>query len=245
MRIVIWSSGDADALKLVQKIQKAIDQGQIPGTEIAGVFCHRYRGEDRETDRFLDWCDEHHLLAICVSSRELRKERPADWREELGGEARLRLAGLHADLHLLIGYMLWVDDETCERQPLLNLHPALPGGPVGTWQEVIRQLMAKEAHQTGATMQLIRPGVENRDRGVPVTFFGFPIAEGMPFAQIRQLGFLREPLLLVETVKALAEGEIRIDGHRVIGSSGEILSGGYDLTVTINELLDQGERHAG
>ena len=40
MRIVIWTSGDADALKLVQRIQQAMDQGQIPGTEIAAMFCN-------------------------------------------------------------------------------------------------------------------------------------------------------------------------------------------------------------
>jgi phosphoribosylglycinamide formyltransferase-1 len=241
MRIVIWTSGDADALELVRRIQRAMDGGQIPGTEIAGVFCNRRRGEDGETDEFLGWCVEHHLSAICASSREFRRERPGDWREELGREARSQLAGLGADLHLLVGYMLWLDDETCEQLPLLNLHPALPGGPVGTWQEVIRQLMAEGATRTGATMQLISPGVENRDQGTPATFFQFPIAKGMTFDQIRQQGFVREPFLLVETLKALAEGEIRIEGHRIIGPSGEPLSAGYDLTTTVNELLTQEE----
>ena len=244
MRIVIWSSGDGDALNLAQRIQEAIAQGQVPGTQIVGVFCNRYRGENTETDRFLDWCDEHHLLAVCVSSRQLRKERPADWRTELGREARLQLAGLHGDLHLLIGYILWVDDETCERQLLINLHPALPGGPVGTWQEVIRQLVSRETHQTGATMQLVKAGVENRDDGVPVTFCRFSIAKGMSYAQIRRQGYLREPFLLIETIKAFAGGEIRIDGRRVIGSSGEVLSGGYDMTPSINELVGQREQHA-
>lgn len=239
MRIVIWTSGNADALELVQRIQRAIDGGQIPGTEIAGVFCNQCKGEDREVDQFLAWCDERHLPAICISSRQLRRERPADWREELGREGRSRLACLGADLHLLVGYMLWLDDETCEQLPLLNLHPALPGGPVGTWQEVIRQLMAQGATQTGATMQLIKPGVENRDQGIPVTFFQFPIARGMSFDQIRRRGFVREPFLLVETLRALAEGEIRIEGHQVIGPSGEPLAGGYDLAATVNELLTQ------
>lgn len=237
MRIVIWTSGDADALKLVQRIQQTMDQGQIPGTEFAAVFCNRCTGEGREVDSFLDWCDERHLPAICVSSRQLRQERPADWREELGREARLRLADLDADLHLLVGYMLWLDDETSERLPLLNLHPALPGGPVGTWQEVIEQLMATGATRTGATMQLIRPGVENRDQGTPVTFFQFPITSGMSFDQIRQQGFVREPFLLAETLRALAEGEILIEGYQVVGPSGEILAGGYDLTATVNQLL--------
>jgi phosphoribosylglycinamide formyltransferase-1 len=241
VRIVIWTSGDADALKLVQRIQGAIDQGQIPGTEIAAVFCNRRRGENRESDGFLDWCAERSLPAVCVSSRQFRRERLADWREELGREARSQLAGLGADLHLLVGYMLWLDDETSGRLPLLNLHPALPGGPVGTWGEVIEQLMAAGATETGATMQLIRPGVENRDRGTAVTLFQFPIAEGMSFDQIRRQGFAREPLLLVETLRALAEGEIRIEGHQVIGPSGDALAGGYDLTTTVNELLAQEE----
>ena len=37
------------------------------------------------------------------------------------------------DLSLLAGYMLIISPEMCRRYPLINLHPAAPDGPKGTW----------------------------------------------------------------------------------------------------------------
>ena len=42
-------------------------------------------------------------------------------------------------LLVMAGYMLIVSPAMCRRYALLNLHPALPGGPTGTWQQVIWQ----------------------------------------------------------------------------------------------------------
>ena len=42
---------------------------------------------------------------------------------------------------VMAGYMLIVSPAMCRRFAILNLHPALPGGPTGTWQEVIWRLL--------------------------------------------------------------------------------------------------------
>ena len=206
----IWTSGDRDALELAKRIHSAVQRGEVPQARISAVVCNRIRGEDPEADEFLDWCDGQALPAIGVSSRSLHCSFPRTWREELGRRFRELLSLYPADAHLLVGYMLWVDDATAAALPLLNLHPALPGGPIGTWQQVIRAIQSQGASEHGATMQLIVPGQENRDRGVPVTFFRFPLTPGMSFDQIRAAGFCREPILLTETLKALARGEIRL-----------------------------------
>ena len=56
-----------------------------------------------------------------------------------------RLQGFHPDLCVLAGYMLIVGEEMCQRYNMINLHPAAPGGPTGTWQEVIWQLIDSKA----------------------------------------------------------------------------------------------------
>ena len=218
----IWTSGDRDALELIQRIHGAVQRGGIPQAGISAVVCNRIRGEDPETDEFLDWCDGQGLSVISVSSQRLRRSFPSrvlgtgphTWREELGRRFRELLSPYPAEVHLLVGYMLWVDDITAAELALLNLHPALPGGPIGTWQQVIRAIQFQGAIEHGATMQLIRPGRQNRDRGVPVAFFRFPVTPEMRAAgqldQIRAAGFHREPILLIETLKALARGDIRL-----------------------------------
>jgi len=207
----IWTSGDRDALGLIRRIHGAVAAGEIPRSRISALVCDRIGGEDAEADEFLNWCDAHGLPVISVSSRKLRRAYPETWREELGRRFRDLLTPYPAQVHLLVGYMLWVDDATAAELLLLNLHPALPGGPVGTWQQVIRAIQAQGAREHGATMQRIRPGRENRDRGAPVTFFRFPVTPGMDFDEIRAAGFRREPILLIETLKGLARGEVRLD----------------------------------
>jgi len=204
----IWTSGDGDALDLIRRIRSAVQGGEIPEANISTLVCNHIRGENPEVDEFLNWCRGQGLPAIGVSSQQLRRSFARTWRRELGRRYRNLLSPYPAEIHLLVGYMLWVDDATAAQLPLLNLHPALPGGPPGTWQQVIRAIQSQGAGEHGATMQLIRPGRDNRDRGIPVAFFRFPVESGMSFDQIRAAGFRREPALLVETLKAWAEGRI-------------------------------------
>ena len=60
---------------------------------------------------------------------------------------------------------------------MINLHPAAPGGPAGTWQEVIWQLIGNEAEETGVMMHMVTPKL---DKGPPVAYCTFQI-RGEPF----------------------------------------------------------------
>src|SRR4030065_647648 len=51
--------------------------------------------------------------------------------------------------------------------PLLNLHPAEPGGPAGTWQEGIWQLIEQKASRAGGVMH---PVTRSPAGGPPVPF---------------------------------------------------------------------------
>ena len=132
-----------------------------------------------------------------------------------------------ATLGVLAGYMLIFGARACERLSLLNLHPAAPGGPIGIWQDVIWQLIDARAERSGITIFRAIPEV---DAGPPVSFCTYPLrgpeidplwveAEGhsveqlkagvgeeLPlFAEIRRRGAAREPILIVETLRAVAE----------------------------------------
>ena len=115
---------------------------------------------------------------------------------------------------------------------MINLHPALPGGPTGTWEEVIETLVRERAETTGAMMHLVTPEL---DRGPVIAYYSFPIQGGTfaPFWEaltpdrgplfwlIRQEGVRREIPLIVLTLKAVAEGRIRIKDGKVVDSTGK------------------------
>ena len=79
------------------------------------------------------------------------------WRLDYDHEVMARLKDFHHDLCVLAGYMLIVGAEMCQRYNMINLHPAAPGGPAGTWQEVIWQLIESKAETTGVMMHLVTP----------------------------------------------------------------------------------------
>ncbi len=241
---------DVAARQLLQAAWERMNAGFIPG-EIAFCFCDRERGEAEQGDLFLDLVEELGLEVITVSSRrfkpELRKADRERWRTEYHLEVMERIAPQAYDLLVLAGYMLILSPEMCRRFPMINLHPALPEGPTGTWEEVIEELIRQRADTTGAMMHLVTPEL---DRGPVVAYYSFPIqggafdsfwgegaAERGPlFWLIRQEGVRREIPLIVLTLKALAEGRIRIKDGKVLDSKGKELAG-LSLTEEVEEYL--------
>jgi len=99
------------------------------------------------------------------------------WRLAYDREVMTKLQGFKPDLCVLAGYMLIVGPEMCQKYDMINLHPAAPEGPAGTWQEVIWKLIETDAKTTGAMMHLVTPEL---DRGPVVTYCTFSI-RGEPF----------------------------------------------------------------
>ena len=73
---------------------------------------------------------------------------------------------------VLAGYMLIASPALCRKYAMLNLHPALPGGPKGMWQHVIWELIENEADETGAMIHL---ATAQLDRGPVVSSFRFSL----------------------------------------------------------------------
>jgi phosphoribosylglycinamide formyltransferase-1 len=191
--------------------------------------------------------------------RVARKGAPLpEWRRDYDREVMRLLAPYPFGLGVLAGYMLIFCDEACQKFGLLNLHPAAPGGPAGMWQDVIWELIRRRAGQTGVMMHLATPDL---DQGPPVTYCLYPIrgpgfdelwrqAEGRPveeikasegesnalFAEIRRHGVAREAPLVIETLRAFADGRVRIENKQVVDAEGRRIAG-YDLTAEIERTV--------
>jgi phosphoribosylglycinamide formyltransferase-1 len=247
-----WLSTGRDlaARQLLQAAWEQMEEGFIPG-EIAFCFCDREQGETEQSDLFLDLVEELGLEIITFSSRrfrpELRKKDLGQWRIAYHQGVMERIAPYTYDLLVLAGYMLILSPEMCRRHPMINLHPALPKGPTGTWEEVIDILIKERAETTGAMMHLVTPEL---DRGPVISYYSFSIQGGAfaPFWEgnlgergplfwlIRQEGVRREIPLIVLTLKAVAEGAIRITDGKVVDSTGKELEG-LSLTQEVEEYL--------
>ena len=216
---------------------------------ISFAFSNRERGEAEGSDEFFNLVDGYEIPLVTHSSSVFLKEVGGSFsqhREEFDQQVMDKLAGREADICVLAGYMLIVGGKMCSQYPLLNLHPALPDGPIGTWQEVIWELIDTQATKTGAMVHL---ATEKVDRGPVVSYVTVPITgpkfnqhwaalhgrtievirktEGEEFAlfqAIRKEQYRREPYLLFETLRAVSQGEIRVSEGQVLDASGAHLS---------------------
>jgi phosphoribosylglycinamide formyltransferase-1 len=246
-----FSTGrDLAARQLLQAARERMQDGFIKG-EMAFVFCDRERGEAEQSDLFLDLVKDLGLEVITLSSRrflpELRQHDREQWRTQYHQEIMERIVPRKQDVIVLAGYMLIVSPEMCRRYSLINLHPALPGGPTGAWEEVIEELILGRAETTGAMMHLVTPDL---DRGPVISYYAFSIQggtfaplwgggrdeRGPLFWLIRQEGVRREIPLLILTLQALAEGRIRIEDKKVLNSTGNEIEG-LSLTWEVEEYL--------
>ncbi|MBM4275987.1 MAG: formyl transferase [Deltaproteobacteria bacterium] len=263
-----FSSGrDQAAIDLFTAAWERMESGVIPG-RIAYVFCDRDLGETPASDKFLAEVKARGIPLVTNSSRELRhmirrRDPGLDAaREAFDAKTIELLRGFEAQVVVLAGYMLIVSPLLCRTFLCLNLHPAVPDGPKGAWQEVMWQLMAPGAKEAGAMMHLATPEL---DEGPTVTYFRFPLTgpdfdplwtqfarklgkerlaeikaregEAEPlFARIRAEELRREFPLILLTLKNLAEGRFRLTPAGV-EVKGRLAPGGIDISVQVEEFL--------
>ncbi len=261
-RIGWFSTGRGEGSRsLLATVRRGIDEGSIRA-RVEFVFCSRERGQTEQTDLFLDQVESYGMPLVCLSSRRFKQDRGVasidDCRAEFDREAMRLLGDFRPDICVLAGYMLIVGEEMCSHFDMINLHPALPGGPKGTWREVIWELIDTGANETGAMMHLVTPEL---DMGPPVTYCAFPIRGGRYdplwaeikespaqevktrqgednplFKLIRAEGVRREQPLVVATLKAFSEGKVRVEGGNLVDAGGHRIQA-YSLTEEIEGML--------
>ncbi|MBA7601237.1 Phosphoribosylglycinamide formyltransferase [subsurface metagenome] len=264
-----FSTGrDKAARDLLTAVKDGITRGEIEG-DIAFVFCSREPGEARESDLFIKLVEDYRIPLICFSYQKYKDRQTApaadqtgtlaSWRLDYDREVMSRLQGFNPDLCVLAGYMLITGKELCQRYNMINLHPAVPSGPTGTWQEVIWQLIDCQAQHTGVMMHLVTPEL---DKGPPVTYCTFSV-RGEPFDRywneikgysieeiqkregaknplfklIRKHGLAREFPLIVSTIQAFSRGKVRISPDKQVADVEGRPIKGYNLTDEINKLV--------
>ena len=276
-RIGLFTSAwDAVAWELVWMVHQAIQAGIIPNAEIAFLLCTRERGESQAGNLMIRNAQQAGLPLITFSSlhfnpgllEEGRRARQRGdpsilevWREEHDRAIAKLIPS--TDLDMLLGYMWKFSSMMCQTRKIINLHPALPQGPKGTFREVIWELVKSQATETGVMIHFV---TEILDRGNPVSFCRFPIRGGAfdslwqemeqrlkcesldeiakkegeknpLFELIRREGVEREPLMVVEAIRSVANGRIRIENGSILDSQGRVLTEGHDLTQEINAVI--------
>ena len=249
LRIGWFSTGRGKGSRgLLSFVQKRLAETGADA-QISFVFSNRERGEAEGSDAFFELVDGQDIPLVTHSSSEFRKAVGGPIsapRDDFDQQVMDKIAGHTADICVLAGYMLIVGGKMCRQYPMLNLHPALPDGPIGTWQEVVWKLIETRATKTGAMVHL---ATEDVDRGPVVSYVTVPIT-GTKFDQhwaslrdenlvrmketvgrdfplfnaIREEQYRREPYLLFETLRAVSQGEIVVAGGQVLDASGELLS---------------------
>ena len=217
---------------MLRETVRAIESGELDA-KIEFLFCNRDRGQRAATDKFLGFAEQKGIPVVTLSSYKFRRERgDLAWerlRESFDETVITKLAGYDPKITVSAGYML-IAPLICQRYPMINEHPALPGQPAGMWQDVIWKLIEMGATETGAMMHVATPDV---DLGPVLSYTKFPIvgdeldwmwfrARGVPieelkqregenfqlFKAIRELSVVRERPLLIETLKAIAAGRL-------------------------------------
>ena len=259
LRLGWFSTGGGPGSRgFLELIQGEIDAGLLDA-RIEFVFSNRERGEAEGSDQYFDLVEGHGLPLVTLSSARFRREHGGGPMSEHRGPfhraAMDLLEPFQPDICVLAGYMLIVSAETCHRFRMINLHPALPSGPAGTWQEVIWQLIEERAGESGV---MVHVATEVVDAGPVLTYCSFPIrggpfdplwrsAQGRPtqelraegeeqplFDRIRQDGLRRERPLLLETLRALAEGRMKVHEGEVLDAAG-----GPQTAVCLNEEVER------
>lgn len=254
---------------------EAVAQAVAAGTldaEFAFVFCNRDPGEDPLTDAFLRLAESNGHTVVTRSSVGYRRavggrvSRPGEplpaWRIEYDRAVEAALEVHPFDVGVLAGYMLIFEREFVSKHVILNLHPALPTGPAGTWREVIRHLIRTGAFESGVMLHLAIPEV---DAGPVVAYCRYPLDDGelsplwaaagptaaaraalddaaiegtALFAAIRERGVRREAPLLVAALAEFSSGRLRADGGRVLDAHGEPAPPS-DVTAVVEAALVQ------
>lgn len=123
------------------------------------VFVNREYGEQQGSDNFIDYLKVNKINTITLSSKNFKKKnlnKPFfKYRREYDLEVKNLISSYDTDLIVMAGYMLILSDILCNEFRFINLHPALPKGPKGTWVDVIKYLISNNITESGLNVHVV------------------------------------------------------------------------------------------
>lgn len=226
------------------------------------VFTNREYGEADGSDRYQHLVKQYDVPLLALSSKRYQEEHGGSpWAQHRKGfhkQAMELIAKYDPDICVLAGYMLITSPEMCRKYPMINLHPALPWGPQGTWQQVIWELIEQQASETGVMVHI---ATEQLDSGPVLAYTSFSIrghgfdklwkevqgksqeelrafGEEQPlFKRIRAEGLRRERPLLLTVLRALSDRTFRIAGGNVFDRDKETITEAINMNNEVGRYL--------
>ena len=123
------------------------------------VFVNREYGEQQGSDNFIDYLKVNKINTITLSSKNFKKKKLNKpffkYRREYDLEVKNLISSYDTDLIVMAGYMLILSDILCNEFRFINLHPALPKGPKGTWVDVIKYLISNNITESGLNVHVV------------------------------------------------------------------------------------------
>jgi phosphoribosylglycinamide formyltransferase-1 len=203
---------------LFTTMMRRVHAGDIDA-RLAFIFINREVKGNEYRKRIIDMAEAEGIPVIILPSDGFRPELKAQnieaWRAEYGRALRERISRFPMDFGVLAGYMLIIDPVTCRLHDLINLHPALPETYKGTWEEIVAQVVENHDNEYGSTVHVCSPEL---DRGEVIAFDRFDVTPlRSHFASkeelikaVRAEELRREAPLLMETIKSIVKGEVRL-----------------------------------
>jgi phosphoribosylglycinamide formyltransferase-1 len=223
------TSRGTTSLKIFNYIYDAIKSGELNAC-IKFVFINRELGEAENSDKFINTIKSYKIPLYSLSSLkfipDLRKTNLEKWREEFDRKVYDMIKNFDVEIIMLAGYMLILSGFLCKKFNFINLHPALPWGPKGTWQEVINEIIKEKHKEHGVMIHLV---TEDLDRGPVLTYCKFEIKE-YDFDKIRAEGVKYELPLVKETLKLLANRELKIVDRKIFYKD-KLLENGLEVKL--------------
>jgi phosphoribosylglycinamide formyltransferase 1 len=268
LRIGWFATGRSEgSQKLLRAAVDAIRERRLDA-QIMFVFSNRERGQAAATDEFFTQIESYGIPLLTLSDRAYRRAHAGEiarsgeplpaWRSAYDRDVADMIEPYAFDVGMLAGYYLITTAALYDAHPLLNLHPAAPGQPAGTWQEVTWQLIGEHADHGGVRIHLVTGEL---DAGAIATYCTYPLRGGAIdamwdavqgrniadlreqegednalFREIRRRGSMRELPLIVETLRAFADGRLRLEAGSILAGETKVV-GGYDLTPEIESAL--------
>lgn len=221
-------------------LKQGVDLHNEKKISIKYVFSNREFGEKKGSDNFIKFVKKNKIEMITFSSKEYKSQKQSNWKELRNSFDEVVLSKISrykTDIIIAAGYMLF-SPVICNHFKILNLHPALPNGPNGTWKNVIKSLILSQSKSSGISIHLMTPDL---DDGPNISFCEFHIKNkrniglwekineqyedietSTLFFEIRKKIISHEKALLKKTLEKISNGEIDINKNNLVDLSKEV-----------------------